>query len=576
MKYKHYSILIIITLFFITPLFAQNSIHIEEQKYYNTHGIEKDNRENSKVFKNEFRGLELNQQVFGYHPYWIGNEYQSYPWNLLSDLCYFSYEINSSTGEPISTHSFLTAAVIDTALHYGTKVHLCATLFSGHASFFSNQSAMDTFTQRMVELVKQRKIHGINLDLEAVPSSQNDAMCNFVIAFSQKVKSEIPGCIISMATPSVNWNNTFDLSAMEASVDLFMVMAYDYYWNGSSVAGPVAPLYPMENSYKYSAVQTIQYYLGLGLPASKILLGVPYYGRSWPVNSPLAPSTVRGSGSALKYRSIKANITYYNWESLRFEPNSRHTYYSYDLNGWNHCFTETFTSLGQKYDQVLGYGLAGIGIWALGYDDGYPELWEQIASKFGTNASASCSDTLFDNGGPAYVSNAENSHSFILKPSNAGPLKLMVHDFSSDAGTLNIYDGENSSAELKASFPGSSTPMEINLGSGMAFLDFVYTTASSATNYRISWQCGSSGIVPVTAKQIELFVIPGSSCIQIKGLNDNGCFIELFDLSGRLFLKQALPFQRECTVEIPQQLKGAFVARIQGNGFVQSRKLNHF
>ncbi len=41
------------------------------------------------------------------------------------------------------------------------------------------------------------------------------------------------------------------------------------------------------------------------------------------------------------------------------------------------------------------------GIRALGYDDGYTELWELIADKFSTDAIIPTSDTIFDTGGPS-------------------------------------------------------------------------------------------------------------------------------------------------------------------------------
>ena len=41
------------------------------------------------------------------------------------------------------------------------------------------------------------------------------------------------------------------------------------------------------------------------------------------------------------------------------------------------------SSLSYKYDLVLGESLAGIGIWALGYDGSRPELWAALADAFG-------------------------------------------------------------------------------------------------------------------------------------------------------------------------------------------------
>ena len=47
-------------------------------------------------------------------------------------------------------------------------------------------------------------------------------------------------------------------------------------------------------------------------------------------------------------------------------------------------FDDSYT-LRKKYDYALSNNLKGIGIWALGYDNGYNDLWKVIEDKFSTN-----------------------------------------------------------------------------------------------------------------------------------------------------------------------------------------------
>lgn len=84
---------------------------------------------------NEIKTYRLNTDsckpeklVFGYHPYWIGDAWQDYQWNLLTDLCYFSYEVDPSSGNPVTLNGWDTNPVIDSALANQTRVHLCITL----------------------------------------------------------------------------------------------------------------------------------------------------------------------------------------------------------------------------------------------------------------------------------------------------------------------------------------------------------------------------------------------------------------------------------------------------------------
>jgi hypothetical protein len=117
-------------------LFSQDnaflSIHREQSEYYKKYPW-------PEVMVNVERNTasdtcSLDKMVFGYHPYWMGYSYLNYHWNLLSDLCFFSYEVDASTGNPVTTHNWLTAPVVDSALAHDVRVHLCVTLFSGHAT----------------------------------------------------------------------------------------------------------------------------------------------------------------------------------------------------------------------------------------------------------------------------------------------------------------------------------------------------------------------------------------------------------------------------------------------------------
>jgi hypothetical protein len=71
---------------------------------------------------------------------------------------------------------------------------------------------------------------------------------------------------------------------------------------------------------------------------------------------------------------------------LRYEPGESVSWYAwYDgaAGTWRQVFYDTPTSLAPKYAYAVSRGLAGIGIWALGYDRGVPGYWELIKSMFG-------------------------------------------------------------------------------------------------------------------------------------------------------------------------------------------------
>ncbi len=100
------------------------------------------------------------------HPYWSNGLQNNYRWNLLSDLSYFSYEVDASTARALTTNGWNTAPVIDSALANGVRVNLCVTLFSGHATFFANANAQTTLINNLLSLVQTRGADGVNIDFE--------------------------------------------------------------------------------------------------------------------------------------------------------------------------------------------------------------------------------------------------------------------------------------------------------------------------------------------------------------------------------------------------------------------------
>ena len=48
--------------------------------------------------------------------------------------------------------------------------------------------------------------------------------------------------IITMATPAIDWSNAWDYESLAEITDGLFIMGYNYFYSGSSNAGPVAPL----------------------------------------------------------------------------------------------------------------------------------------------------------------------------------------------------------------------------------------------------------------------------------------------------------------------------------------------
>ncbi|MCF8369190.1 MAG: hypothetical protein K9G76_09120 [Bacteroidales bacterium] len=482
----------IILLFFLSCsslLYSQDkgfkSIHQTESEYY--HKVQNEKQVFPIKQKNSHSFQELNKKVFGYHPYWAGNNYLNYQWDLLSDFCHFSYEVDPATGNAITNHDWNTSPAIDSALAHQVKVHLCVTLFSGHAAFFTNPEAQEALITNIIDLIGSRGAHGVNMDIEALPSAYKEEFMAFMQELRIRINNELPGTEISIASPAVNWSNKFNIPELNEILDFFMVMSYDYYWGGSSQAGPSSPVYPMIEFYNYSFSRTISYYQSQGVPADKLIMGVPYYAYQWPTQGQYAPSATTASGSAYTYSNIKNNTSgNYSPENKHREPNSRVPYYSFQTGGWNQCFLDDVYSLGEKYDIVNRRKLSGIGIWALGYDDGYTELWDLIADKFTTSASITTPDTIFDTGGEVvdYYDNESYLYTLTTNPGTQVYLGFSYLNLEEDYDTLWIYDGPDVTSPLLGLFSGDSIPEMITASANSLCLKFFSDGATTEAGWK--------------------------------------------------------------------------------------------
>jgi spore germination protein len=320
----------------------------------------------------------LTHVVHGFHPYWIADSVADhYRWDLLSHLAYFSYEVDPLTGEPESVREWRTSTVIDRAKAAGVKVLLTVTNFGAddNRTLLSSPQARDVLITRLTGLLQERGAHGVNIDFEALPGDQRENLVSFFAELRTRLDAAIPGAVISAATPAVDWNAAWDVAALSASIDLFFVMCYDYSWSSSTEAGPVAPIRGMSQNVE----RTLRWYLDEGVPPSRLVMGVPYYGYDWPVESDAPRAATTGRGISRTYSAVAAMLAtrQRQWSETYLNP-----WISYMVANWRQLWYDDAESLEYKYQLVKNLGIAGTGMWALGYDADLPELWALIERMF--------------------------------------------------------------------------------------------------------------------------------------------------------------------------------------------------
>lgn len=473
----------------------------EEKQWDSLHLAEGNMIENQTYSSYRPQTCSLNKVVYGWHPYWNNSSgfYLDYRWDLLSHFTYFSYEVDASTGNASTMNSWATAASVTYALNQGVKVHLCATLFANHATFFGNATAQQTLITNLINAVQSRGAHGVNIDFEGVPVAQSAAFTAFMINLSNQMHAAIPGSEVTIALYAVDWSNLFDEAALAPYVDMFIIMGYDYYWSGSTQAGPVGPLYPFTSGGQHLS-KSVNYYRNQGIPANKLVLGLPYYGREWQTVSNSIPSNVSGSTNSRTFSYVKINASgNYAAANRQWDANSFTPAYVFNNGSWNQCFIDDGYSLKKRLNLIHQRGLAGMGIWALGYDDGFSDYWNAIESVLSDCGSVPCQDTLYDGGGPNFNYYSNESYTYTIAPSGASQVSIQFPAFSLGSGdNLKIYNGNSVAAPLIGTYTGSTNPGTINSSGNTLTLQFLSDASTQGTGFSLQWQCQSDITPPVT------------------------------------------------------------------------------
>lgn len=491
-------------LLFSSLLFSQKGIHQQELEFYNAQGNStadyyEANSPSIDVLPQSKSNCDLNKIVYGWHPYWGGTTYLNYNWDLLSHMSFFSYEVDPADGNAITTHGWATSAAVDAALASGnTKVTLCVALFSNHVTFFSSATSQQTLIDNLINLVQTRGAHGVNIDFEGIPSSQKTNFANFMVDLAQQMHAAIPGSEVSTVLYAVDWNDVFDIQTMEPHVDNYIIMGYDYYWSGSANSGPNDPLYHYGTNYNYTLSQSVTYYRDLGVPDNKLVLGLPYYGREWSTQDLTYPSTTLAAGSSRTIKTVLNNTSGdYNFTNYLYDSNSETDIYAFNDGANNkQCFIALEDAFEKRLDHVLKTGIAGIGIWALGYDDGYTSFWNLIENKLTNCYTQACNGQIFDFGGPNTNYYNNEDYTFTIAPPNATSISVDFSHFDLEANYdfLYIYDGsDNTSPQVAGSpFTGTNTPGQFTSTTGSLTFRMVSDGATVSSGFNATYSCNTT------------------------------------------------------------------------------------
>ncbi|CAI9715520.1 acidic mammalian chitinase-like [Octopus vulgaris] len=238
----------------------------------------------------------------------------------------------------------------------------------------SSQQNINAFLTNSIKFLRKYGFDGLDIDWE-YPTKRGGKPTDRE-GFSQLIRTLRPAYqregLLLTAALSANTHFSlqyYNIPVLAQYLDFINLMTYDYHGQWEQKAGLCSP-----NSEIH---ETVDFYIRNGVPANKLTLGLPAYGRSFTlVDSELygVDAPVAGGGQAGKYTREKGFLAYYEiclnirnnnwireWLSKEGVPTAR------SGNQW--VGYDDMQSFREKSRYIIEKGLLGAMFWALDEDD---------------------------------------------------------------------------------------------------------------------------------------------------------------------------------------------------------------
>ena len=345
--------------------------------------------------------------IYGYLPYWSIIDADYLQLDKLTDIAYFGLYIEedgnirkTTTDEDGYTitepgyNNWKSNKDLDNLIswskRYGIRFSLTIIAHEDdtNTKFLNCRECWDTLLVNVIDELNSKNITDLNLNFEyAEHTSEEDSkkfaeLTRYFNEELDKVYGDSFLVVSAFADSTEGGRISSDVADLAKYSDGIFIMGYDYSRPTSDNAGPVAPIKWVDDVIK----DFLSY-----APPSKIILGVPYYGYNWVVEDGSEKYAKRvegtdeiGFSTSQSYDSVMETIKEVN-PTILVDEESNVPYFFYtspETESLREVFYENAQSLRAKYDLVNNNNLAGVGIWALGYDGGRTELWDLLYESF--------------------------------------------------------------------------------------------------------------------------------------------------------------------------------------------------
>ncbi|XP_053620320.1 probable chitinase 2 [Plodia interpunctella] len=253
----------------------------------------------------------------------------------------------------------------------------------------ANPIFRNNFIRSSLQFIEDYNFDGLDLDWE-YPNRRDTVhgaadIENFTL-LTKELREEFDkrGLLLTSAVSSnkasAEWS--YDIPEISKYLDFIHIMTYDMYGSWDPITGHNSPLHKGEGDTGnrddlYTVDVAVEYWLSQGCPPSKLVLGMPLYGRTFTltnsaVNGVRAPSSGPGlsgqytaTAGFMGYNEICEKLNTEAWD-VRYDSLAK---VPYAVQGSNWISYDDAESLTKKGEYANSLNLAGGMVWSIETDD---------------------------------------------------------------------------------------------------------------------------------------------------------------------------------------------------------------